>query len=409
MEFRRLTEADVPAYLQSIPAMRERFSDFDDLEVTEVGDGNLNFVYLVSNRRQPSETVVLKQAVPYLRVVGESWPLTRHRMDIETAALRHFRALCPQHVPEVFHGDADLSACVMERLGTHRILRGALMDGHTFENVADHLSTFMAQSLFYGSDLYLGFDAKKEAVKQYTNIELCKITEDLIFTHPYDDSATNAYNPALPREAIDGIQRNPLVRAAVGELKYAFMTRAETLLHGDLHVGSVMVNAQETFVIDPEFAFYGPMGFDVGILLANFFLAWHGQEARGGASAIATQGWLLETAAQCWDQFAQKFMALWQQQEKDGQGFTGRDLDGLSAQAFRESFMRRLWNDSLGFAGCEMVRRVLGLAKVAEIAGIEDPQTRAKAEVAALRMAKRLLLQRHEVSSMAQVLDWVRA
>lgn len=62
MEFRRLTEADVPAYLQSIPAMRERFSDFDDLEVTEVGDGNLNFVYLVSNRRQPSETVVLKQA-----------------------------------------------------------------------------------------------------------------------------------------------------------------------------------------------------------------------------------------------------------------------------------------------------------------------------------------------------------
>ena len=105
MEFRRLTEADVPAYLQSIPAMRERFSDFDDLEVTEVGDGNLNFVYLVSNRRQPSETVVLKQAVPYLRVVGESWPLTRHRMDIETAALRHFRALWPQHVPEVFHGD----------------------------------------------------------------------------------------------------------------------------------------------------------------------------------------------------------------------------------------------------------------------------------------------------------------
>jgi 5-methylthioribose kinase len=409
MEFRRLTEADVPAYLQSIPVMRERFSAFDDLEVTEVGDGNLNFVYLVSNRRQPSETVVLKQAVPYLRVVGESWPLTRHRMDIETAALRHFRALCPQHVPEVFHGDAALSACVMERLRTHRILRGALMDGHTFENVADHLSTFMAQSLFYGSDLYLGHDAKKEAVKQYTNIELCKITEDLIFTHPYDDSATNAYNPALPREAIDRIQRNPLVRAAVGELKYAFMTRAETLLHGDLHVGSVMVNAQETFVIDPEFAFYGPMGFDVGILLANFFLAWYGQDARGGASAIATQGWLLETAAQCWDQFADKFLTLWQQHEMDGNGFTGRDLDSSSAQAFRESFMRRLWNDSLGFAGCEMVRRVLGLAKVAEIAGIENPQTRAKAEVAALRMAKRLLLQRQEVSTMGQVLDWVRA
>lgn len=169
-----------------------------------------------------------------------------------------------------------------------------------------------------------------------------------------------------------------------------------------------MVNAQETFVIDPEFAFYGPMGFDVGILLANFFLAWYGQDARGGTTALANQGWLLETAAQCWDLFAEKFMRLWQQHEQDGQGFTGRDLDGLSSQAFRESFMRRLWNDSLGFAGCEMVRRVLGLAKVAEIAGIDDPQTRAKAEVGALRMAKRLLLQRQEVHTMAQVLDWVR-
>jgi 5-methylthioribose kinase len=30
-----------------------------------------------------------------------------------------------------------------------------------------------------------------------------------------------------------------------------------------------MVNARETFVIDPEFAFYEPMGFDLGVLLGN--------------------------------------------------------------------------------------------------------------------------------------------
>ena len=50
------------------------------------------------------------------------------------------------------------------------------------------------------------------------------------------------------------------------------MTAAEALIHGDLHTGSIMVNQDETKVIDPEFAFYGPMGFDVGLLLANFFL-----------------------------------------------------------------------------------------------------------------------------------------
>ena len=408
MDFRRLTEADVPGYLQSLPVMHAHFTAFDTLDVVEVGDGNLNYVYLVSNRHRPDETVVLKQAVPYLRVVGESWPLTRHRMDIETAALRHFRALCPQHVPEVFHADSDRSLVVMQRLREHRILRGALLDGHLFDQVAAHLSTFMARSLFFGSDLYLHPDAKREAVKRFTNVELCKITEDLIFTHPYDDSPTNSYNEALPRAAIDRIQRNPRVRAAVGELKYAFMTRAESLLHGDLHVGSVMVSADETFVIDPEFAFYGPMGFDVGLLLANFFLGWCGQGARGGAGVAASQRWLLDTAAQCWEEFAHKFAALWQQHEQDS-GFIGRDLDGHSRQAFRDAFMRRLFDDSLGFAGCEMVRRVLGLAKVADIAGIDDLHARARAEMAALRIAERLLLERSEATSIHQVLDWVRA
>src|SRR5689334_11352909 len=115
MEFSRLTEADVPSYLQSLPMLRTRFSSFDALEVTEVGDGNLNFVYLVTNRRQPDETLVLKQAVPYLRVVGESWPLTRHRMRIEIAALRHFRELCPEHVPEVYHADPEQSLVIMQR------------------------------------------------------------------------------------------------------------------------------------------------------------------------------------------------------------------------------------------------------------------------------------------------------
>jgi 5-methylthioribose kinase len=364
-------------------------------------------VYLVTNRQQPAETVVLKQAVPYLRIVGESWPLTRHRMDIETAALRHFRALCPEHVPEVFHADAERSLVVMQRLSEHRILRGALLEGQTFEHVAEHLSSFMARTLFLSSDLHLTPVEKRAAVARFTNVELCKITEDLIFTHPYDDSPSNSYNPALPRAAIDRMQRHAPLRAAVAELKYAFMTRAEALLHGDLHVGSVMVSARETYVIDPEFAFYGPMGFDVGILLANFFLAWCGRGARGGAGAAAATAALLQTALQCWEQFASKFTALWQQAAEPG--FAGHNLSGDSHRAFRDAFMRRLFEDSLGFAGCEMVRRVLGLAKGADIAAIEDPEARARAELSALRIAERLLLERRSATSLHQVLDWVRA
>jgi 5-methylthioribose kinase len=52
--------------------------------VKEVGDGNLNLVFIVANRNEPGQAVIAKQALNYLRVAGESWPLTRERMRFES-------------------------------------------------------------------------------------------------------------------------------------------------------------------------------------------------------------------------------------------------------------------------------------------------------------------------------------
>lgn len=45
-------------------------------------------------------------------------------------------------------------------------------------------------------------------------------------------------------------------------------------------------------VIDPEFAFYGPMGFDLGALIGNLLLAYCGVPGNGQGSEYAE--WLLE-------------------------------------------------------------------------------------------------------------------
>ena len=57
------------------------------------------------------------------------------------------------------------------------------------------------------------------------------------------------------------------------QLKLKFLTSAEALVHGDLHTGSIMVTEEDTRAIDPEFAFFGPMGFDVGALIGNLLIA----------------------------------------------------------------------------------------------------------------------------------------
>ncbi len=100
MEFEAFTASALADYLGGIPEVRARLGHFDDagdLDIAEVGDGNLNFVYFVTNARAREHSVVVKQAPPFLRLVGKTWPLSCQRMDHEVAALRRFGALCPQH------------------------------------------------------------------------------------------------------------------------------------------------------------------------------------------------------------------------------------------------------------------------------------------------------------------------
>ena len=99
MAYRQLSIESISGYLKGIPEMNRVFSSFNDLEIREIGDGNLNYVYLITNKRQTHESVALKQAVPYLRIVGESWPLPKERMTIEIKALQKASEWCPEHVP----------------------------------------------------------------------------------------------------------------------------------------------------------------------------------------------------------------------------------------------------------------------------------------------------------------------
>ncbi|MCB8746384.1 S-methyl-5-thioribose kinase [Rhodoferax sp. U2-2l] len=408
MTYQALTPETLADYLRGVPALQTLLGDLDALDIVEVGDGNLNLVYFVSSRSQPGRSLVIKQALPYLRLVGEGWPLTRHRADREANALLQFGALCPQHVPAVFHADSAQSLIAMQHLRDHIILRKGLMEGLTYPNLAEHLSTYLAQTLFHGSDLYLSAAAKKQAVAAATNTELCKITEDLIFTDPFEDNPTNAYNPALPRAAIARVHQ-PEVRLAAAQMKWAFMNRAETLLHGDLHTGSVMVNPTDTYVIDPEFAYYGPIGFDVGLLLANLLTAYLSQDwhrVQAGQDPAPVQAWLLGQVAAVWDGFADKFTALWAAHDAaSATSFMGSARDEASQRLFREAFMQQVFHDALGFAGCELVRRTLGLAKVAEIAGIPDEAARALIEVRTLRLAEALLLGRDDFQFISEVID----
>ena len=52
--------------------------------------------------RGPKAAVIVKQALPYVRCVGESWPLSLQRAYFESEALREEHKHCSTHTPEVW-------------------------------------------------------------------------------------------------------------------------------------------------------------------------------------------------------------------------------------------------------------------------------------------------------------------
>ncbi|MBV9318246.1 MAG: S-methyl-5-thioribose kinase, partial [Gammaproteobacteria bacterium] len=72
--YRILDTASVPAFIASLPEVHARLGgQARGWQVREVGDGNLNLVFIVDG---PSASVCVKQALPYVRVAGSSWPMT---------------------------------------------------------------------------------------------------------------------------------------------------------------------------------------------------------------------------------------------------------------------------------------------------------------------------------------------
>ena len=58
----------------------------------------------------------------------------------------------------------------------------------------------------------------------------------------------------------------------------------------------------------------------------------------------------------------------------------------------QDAYMRRLFVESLGFAGCKMTRRILGLAHVEDLESIADADLRAECEKRALKLARAFMV-----------------
>ena len=398
-DYEPLTIKNLPTRLGRIQTISRHIGqDPSQWTVTEVGDGNLNLVFVVTGG---GSSVIVKQALPYVRLVGDSWPLPLSRSFFEHEVLLRQAERDPGSVPEIYHFDRDQAIIAMEMLTPHVILRKKLIAGDLIDGLAERLGEFCARTAFRGSDLSLKTSDKKKDVALFQgNAALMGITENLIFTDPYFDAKMNHHTDGLGA-VVDELREDVELKCEVQKMLLKFTANAETLLHGDLHSGSVMCTASDTKVIDPEFGFYGPMGFDLGMLISNYLMAYFSQPGHRSENDLKDyQAWILLVIEETCSVFENEFRHLWNT-ERTGILFPKSLFEdqGHSSKIALKNMLAQIWEDAVGICGIEMHRRVLSLAHNADFEDIEDTQIRASLEVRNLMMGRDLVLQRKSIQS----------
>ena len=386
-----MKETDVPDYVQT--RYPGHFAPDAALTVHEIGDGNLNYVFRVVEEAT-GKSVIVKQAGEALRISAEMHVSTdRNRIESEILQLQDKYA--PGSVPKIYGYDTVMCACCMEDLSDHELMRYALMQHKTFPRFADDISTYMVNTLLKTTDVAMEHKEKKALVKSFINPELCEITEDLVLMEPYNDiNHRNLVFPANAEFVKRELYDDAALHLAVARLKFEFMNNAQALIHGDLHTGSIFVKQDSTRVFDPEFAFYGPMGYDIGNVVANLIFAWDNGCAAG---AEAFCRWALDAIRDTIDLFREKFVKCFDECVTEPMA---------KVPGFREFYLDSILSDTAGYAGTELHRRTVGMAQVKDVTTIADPEKRAHAERVNIICGKDYILNRTEFKTGA---DFVNA
>ena len=383
--------------------VKEKYDFFDknaELSVNEIGDGNLNYVFRVQDEKTGKSVILKHSGIETRARSGRHVDTDRNRIEAEILMLQDKYA--PGYVPKIYGYDPVMCCMAMEDMKDYEVMRGALLKYERYPFFADQITTYMVNILLATTDVAMDHKEKKKLVKSYINPDLCTITEQLVYSDSFGNFAGKNYVVDELKDYVElEIYGDKELRLEGAKLKFDFMEHAQALIHGDLHSGSIFINNERIKVFDPEFAFYGPMGYDLANVVAHtIFAKFHSiaMQEEGNAKN-EFQEWADSVILESVDLFIDKFKEKYDEICTDCMAKT---------EGFREYYLGQVIHDAAGIAGCELIRRIVGVSKVKDITDITDSALRAEQEKKMISIAKELIKRRNEIFDGKQFLEIVK-
>lgn len=229
------------------------------------GEGNMNYTLRIRTSRR---TFILKQARPWV----EKYPQIAAPPDRALVEGRFYGAVsgCREvasRMPALMGLDESSRVIMLEDLGEARdctsLYGGDRLTVDELGQLASYLSSL--------HEKFLNCDIRP----LLANREMRALNHEHIFSIPLvreNGLRLDEITPGLSVAAGE-LKGNEAYVARVAELGRIYLADGPALLHGDFFPGSWLRTARGLAVIDPEFCFFGPPEFDIGVMVAHLHLS----------------------------------------------------------------------------------------------------------------------------------------
>ncbi|MBE5955751.1 MAG: hypothetical protein E7253_04790 [Lachnospiraceae bacterium] len=391
-----------------ISYLKERMPDIDfsgETSITAIGDGSqtaeeagdgyVNFIFIV---RTKDHSFVVKQSREAARMSGGQMPLTRNHLEFD--AMKVFNAIAPNYVPKVYFIDDVNRVFVMEDASTEgrMIARFQFNQNRTFPGFARHCGRYMADTDFYTSELYLDTPDFRALTCRFMNADMRPIMEDGLFINmfgtPYDSTLGEEFQAFAK-----SITEDPAYLTERHKMRHIYMTKAECLIHADLHTSNLFAGLDSLKVIDMEFTFCGPFSYDLGYLIGNLVSQYASACYRDFPSEqerLEFKAYLLATMVELYETYVDRFTDNWVKYGKS----IYQDVPGLM-DAFRQNILLEM----PGFASIVNWFRIAGEIPYPDFDMITDLDKKRDAMAMSLMMDWQIMFNRYNYKNINDFID----
>ncbi|XP_071108304.1 methylthioribose kinase-like [Haliotis cracherodii] len=332
--------------------------DISKLKIVNEDRSNVFRVYFDGS---DSSSIVVHGATPM-----DAKEPHRDNAQLEFNALTKFDSLAPGSAVKPVFYDPESKILCTEDLRDYVIYRNSLISGHLDEDAALKLARDVAVIHRDTHVANIGADAIKQLDKEFQNATTLTIREQLLFTSPFTPGDPSHQCSDAVKARLDWLYGDQEVLRAAAEMKRVFLEKKEALVHGDLHTGSIMVKDKDAKITNAGCSYVGPCSLDLGLLVANYIFTYYCHilcpEDNDNRRVFAYR--VVEMCNKTVDEYFKHMTSVTE------------DV---------EIYQAKFISEMAGFAGCEIIRRLVGPSHVGEFDHTQD------AEIDALGAGVRLL------------------